>query len=372
MFGSLHIQGFRCFEDLQLHGLGAVNLVVGRNNVGKTSLLEAIKLRCAGTAAVWELRELLQARQEIERQPSAEGEPSPRWNLSRVFHCEAIGNERNTLPWLAIGPVGAPESTLRLELGLAREIENDTGEISRRVVEEVPGSGDDQDVFQALVVSFGDTHRRLYTPKRILGFRPLARLGKTEAQTGSVNCNYRPARGFTEKETGELWDSVVLTDLELDVLCALRIIEPGIERVSVVVLEDPRQSRVPLARRSGSQEPEALRSLGDGMNRIFEMALGLANSKGGVLLIDEVENGIHYSVQQELWSFIFETAYRLGTQVFATTHSWDCIEAFQKSASAHPAVGTLIRLFRHEGKISAEPFGKRQLEILTKESIEVR
>lgn len=108
------------------------------------------------------------------------------------------------------------------------------------------------------------------------------------------------------------------------------------------------------------------------MNRIFEMTLGLVNSKNGIFLIDEIENGVHYSVQSKLWSFIFQIAARMQIQVFATTHSWDCIEAFQKAASAHPAQGALIRLYDQEGKISAHTFDEHQLEILTRESIEVR
>ncbi len=86
MFDSLHIRGFRAFEDLQLTGLGRVNLLVGKNNVGKTTVLEAIKIRCAGTGAVWELRGLLDARQEVERDQPAEGEPQLPWNLRRIFH----------------------------------------------------------------------------------------------------------------------------------------------------------------------------------------------------------------------------------------------------------------------------------------------
>lgn len=112
--------------------------------------------------------------------------------------------------------------------------------------------------------------------------------------------------------------------------------------------------------------------MGDGMNRVFELALGLANSKDGLFLVDELENGVHYSAQEQLWRLIFETASQLNVQVFATTHSWDCIESFQRAASAHPSNGALISLARQEGEVKGTVFNERDLEIITRESIEVR
>ena len=112
--------------------------------------------------------------------------------------------------------------------------------------------------------------------------------------------------------------------------------------------------------------------MGDGMNRIFELALGFVNSKHGIFLIDEVESGVHYAAQEQLWRFIFEASSQLGVQVFATTHSWDCITAFQKAASAHPADGMLISLAQSAGDIKATVFNEGDLEIITRESIEVR
>ncbi len=108
------------------------------------------------------------------------------------------------------------------------------------------------------------------------------------------------------------------------------------------------------------------------MNRIFELALGLVNASGGLFLADEVENGVHYSAQEQLWRFIFEAASRLNVQVFATTHSWDCIEAFQRAASSHKEDGVLISLSRQDDEVKAAVFNERDIEIITRESIEVR
>lgn len=109
------------------------------------------------------------------------------------------------------------------------------------------------------------------------------------------------------------------------------------------------------------------------MQRMFGIALALVNSRNGILLVDEIENGLHYSAQPDVWRLIFRLASRLNVQVFATTHSWDCIEAFQKAAQEDTQnAGLLIRLENKKGKIIATLFDEQELGIATREQIEVR
>lgn len=109
------------------------------------------------------------------------------------------------------------------------------------------------------------------------------------------------------------------------------------------------------------------------MNRLFELALGLVSvGAGGTFLVDEVDSGLHFTTLVDVWRLIFETAARLDVQVVATTHSWDCIEAFQLAAASHPSEGVLVRLQRIEDAIRAEVFSEDDLAIITRESIEVR
>src|SRR5260370_39334360 len=119
--------------------------------------------------------------------------------------------------------------------------------------------------------------------------------------------------------------------------------------------------RIPNVRISDIDEPLPLRSLGDGMQRMLGIALAIANAKDGMLVVDEIENGIHYSVQSELWQLIFQLAHRLNVQVFATTHSWDCIEGFQKPAQEKKQeAGMLIRLSLRKDKMVARLFNERK------------
>ncbi|MGH9765140.1 MAG: AAA family ATPase, partial [Blastocatellia bacterium] len=170
------------------------------------------------------------------------------------------------------------------------------------------------------------------------------------------------------------WDRIALTSLEAEVVDALRIIESDIERLNLLsdAGRENETERVPKVKLRGEDEPVLLRSLGDGMNRLFGIALALANAKAGVLLIDEIENGLHYSVQKDVWRLVFETATRLDVQVFATTHSLDCISAFQCAAVESKEEAMLVRLQEKNGETTATLFDRRRLGIATQEVIEIR
>jgi hypothetical protein len=153
---------------------------------------------------------------------------------------------------------------------------------------------------------------------------------------------------------------------------ALKIIAPDIEAVSMVGSEGPSQLRTAIVRSSGFPRPVPLRSFGDGLNRLFGIVLSLVNAKGGFLLIDEFENGMHHTVQLDVWRGIFHLSNLLNVQVFATSHSWDAVEAFQEAAAEHPDEGLLIRLSRKGDEVIPTLFDGEELAVATRDRIEVR
>ena len=125
--------------------------------------------------------------------------------------------------------------------------------------------------------------------------------------------------------------------------------------------------------RSGSfRRPVPLRSFGDGLNRLFAIALSIVNARGGVLLVDEFENGLHYSVQLDAWRMMFRLAQELAVQVFATSHSQDVVNAFQEAAVESPEEGVLLRLTRRGDDIIPVVADEDELAIAARHSIEVR
>jgi len=129
---------------------------------------------------------------------------------------------------------------------------------------------------------------------------------------------------------------------------------------------------------SDSPHPVPLNSLGDGMLRVLQLVLKVFAAKGGFWLIDEFENGLHFSVQEKVWALLFEMAQKLDIQIFATTHSWDCIESFAKAAIDRKDVeGVLFRVGRSvresdRGQVIATVFDEDALYNITQTDVEVR
>ena len=134
-----------------------------------------------------------------------------------------------------------------------------------------------------------------------------------------------------------------------------------------------RGERQAVIKQRNSNRSVPLKSFGDGALRLYGVALALAYSNNGVLLIDEVENGIHHSLQQEFWRMVLQAALQNNVQVLATTHSWDCVRGFATEAAANDGVeGVLIRLDRDEGSIRAIEYSEEELAIAARQDIEVR
>jgi len=335
---SIEIERFRAFEHLRIERLGRVNLIVGRNNVGKTCLLEALQFYAyQGSLEIAWL--ILEARDEGRRTKPIT--PNSAESLKYLFH----GRQRLTpglLP-IQIGPMDSPQKKMSVSLGW---------NIDR----------------SELLSVYVHLDNKNYDYKLNGG-------GIRFQESELSNCIYVSAGGLLEEELSSLWEKVALTNLEEEVIKALRIINPQVERVNVVSnrFSTKEWEPIPIVKVSGSDDPMPLRSLGEGMNRLFGLLLALVNVRNGVLLIDEIESGLHYSVQPDIWRLVFEVARRLNVQVFATTHSWDCLTAFQEAAKEDEQdEGVLIRLIERKGKITTVQFDEDELEVVAREGIEVR
>lgn len=368
MLTSLKIQNFRTFCHLQIEHLGHVNLVVGKNNVGKSSLLEAVRLYAhKGAPAV--IGEILRARNEISRASDANSDSGDRTRLAfeHLFHGRSRYDQKQEP--IRIGPIDSIEDTLFIDREWYLESHDENGQPHFE-----PPPGDDAiNDLQPTTLTI-----RVGSYKRILSLQDSRFLNRRwirpEASAGQENnCSYVSANGLKKTEIGQLWDSIALTDLEQDVLHALGIIAPEVERLSLLGNPINNLERIAVVKMAGQARPIPLNSMGDGMNRIFGIMLALVNAKNGILLVDEIENGIHYSVQSNLWSMIFNAAHRLNVQVFATTHSWDCITAFQKAAAENKEKdGMLIRLEAKREMTNAVLFDESELSIVRRDQIEVR
>jgi len=97
-------------------------------------------------------------------------------------------------------------------------------------------------------------------------------------------------------------------------------------------------------------------------------------AENGVLLVDEIDTGLYHGTQTDVWRLLIGTAKHLNVQIFATTHSWDCVEAFQEALenSADPSEGRLFRLQQRGDKIYSVDYSADELGIAVRQAIEVR
>ncbi|RMH72028.1 MAG: hypothetical protein D6680_20210, partial [Cyanobacteria bacterium J007] len=129
-----------------------------------------------------------------------------------------------------------------------------------------------------------------------------------------------------------------------------------------------------LLKLKGQDRPIPLGSMGDGMRRILNLVMSAVSVKNGYLLVDEIDTGLYYDVQTDMWRLIFAIAKQLNIQVFATTHSWDCVSAFSDALMEveDSSIGQLLRLEWREDEIRAIDYSADRLANAVRQNIEVR
>jgi predicted ATPase len=124
----------------------------------------------------------------------------------------------------------------------------------------------------------------------------------------------------------------------------------------------------------GLGRPIAARLLGEGFSRLLSIALAMYTARGGLLLIDEIENGLHHSTLTDLFSMVYEMATELDVQVIAATHSAECIEAAFRSLARPNEKERFAfhRIDRVDGLSEAIHFDQDALETALTYEMEVR
>ncbi len=374
MLSSFQIDNFRLFQHLEVRRLSRVNLVVGRNNAGKSTFLEALELY-ASNASANVLLDLVESRQETwfsEAQPhSQDFLGNPIRHLFFGHQLPGIGESG-----ISLGEVNSYEL---LHIGAAAyQNKSDDEGTMRRI--RVPDSKIDDEVSNVeffLVAEEGEKSRRLFRLDRdVRDIRRTTRVlyGRQEPEFKYI-WQLVSTDNMPNRKLAALWDLTSLTNLESEIIAALGLIDDRVSGVAFV--EDiskgrSNDNRIPLVKIKGIDEPLPLKSMGDGITRLFHIIVALVNARNGLLLIDEFENGLHWSVQPKIWDIVFQLSERLNVQVFATTHSRDCLESFDNAWNKYPELGTFFRLDSRDGLIRATEYTSEILTDAVDMDVEVR
>ena len=365
---SLSIDGFRGIDHLKINRLGRVTLLAGCNGVGKTTVLDAIRV-FADRGYLSSLAETLERNEEVA-QPSGESGVIESLDYEALFHgrVPTLGTE------FSMGPNGNNNLKLRVKISKFHEKLQQLLPIFRRdmtisedpVALEVVYDGF-QDYWPVFDSEFDTRRMGLVNRSRV-------RRGLTNnAWPKAIDCHFLGPDLLDNQDLDRLWGEIALTPSESLALEALRLGSSfGIEGVAVVPgIGRSFRRRAVVRLKSGQRVP--LRSLGDGAVRLFGLAVALANAADGFLLIDEAENGIHHALESEFWRLVLSASEEHNVQVIATTHSWDCIVGFSVAARRNEsAEGVVVRLERDGDGMRAVEYSEDELEVVAAQGIEVR
>jgi AAA15 family ATPase/GTPase len=347
MLTSIKVTGFRALQSLEAKDLGRVNLLVGKNNAGKTSLLEAIELHNVGVTP----KSVLVSAGERKEYRFSEGKNAPlAYDISHLFRGHVVeegaeftisGNETLVCKFIPSNEQIIDSSDLGLGISVF------SGVAGRANRQNLKLQGEYTCGLEKVTWSFPVTREGIFLPG---GTRTTE--DKVKEFPSSPHDFIRTTNTDNAKIT-RYWDYVLQQSQEKDVISLLQIIEPNLQELAVLLDPSiPSYFHRVLCRLEGSNVKVPLTSLGDGVSHLLVLALYLQITKGGCLLIDEIDTGLHYSAMQKMWEMVIETAKRLDIQVFATTHSQDCIQALAWLQEEKPELCEEVRL--HQMKKDAK------------------
>ena len=369
MYQSFELRNFRCFSRLPLTDLNRVNLIAGMNNIGKTTLLEALFIHAGAFNPELTIRiNAFRGFEKVKVELNTWAEMP--WNS--LFHqfdvskiIEIIGKDTTTGERsLKLRQITKAEDRLRLEKHISsisaasqpsleyekplRALENS---VPPKAIElEYREKGNCKSYF--LYVDQGGLHT--VPPPPAPPF-PAFFLGT------------RTSISFEEQ--AERFGKLEIEGIDEVVLGALQVIEPRLRRLTVVVVN----GQPVLHADVGEGRLMPLPLMGEGMVKLANLITNIGNAPKGVLLIDEIENGLHHSILPKVWRAIGEAARQFNAQVFATTHSLECIVAAHRAFVESKTYDfRLHRLERVKGEIKALTYEQEALNAAIETGLEVR
>lgn len=311
MLERLRVRNFRGLSDVAIEELGRINLVAGRNDVGKTTLIEALFLLAGAGNPQRAINRNLTRIVDPDAMPASIGEAL--WTplflaLDTDRHIEISGRHA------ALGDLSL---AIALEMPVKTEVHRKQG----NGVLTAAHAREARLTFRYADDSGTRTGRAHETAENVTfdgeGGHPTISSAILKPGSGDLKQDAILLGRLRRQKRGEL------------ILNALRVIDPRLRGI-----EDNSSGGAPMIWVDvGLRELVPLPVMGAGMTHVARIVLAAATVPGGLVLVDEIENGLHHSVLPEVWRVVEKTAEAFDVQVFATTHSFECVEA------AHAALG---------------------------------
>jgi AAA15 family ATPase/GTPase len=352
-YWSLIIENFRGIERLEITDMKRVNLLVGRNNCGKTSVLESIFLLSGMSNPqlpinIHNFRQLILTSDE---------------DFSYMFR-----NLDFTIPIKIYGTLDTRKRDVTIKpLYVDYDPQQSNKTVEKDIINQqdrLTASTSFVRLVEGISINFKNDHGQQYQSKISLKEKESSIPGNYKEE---LRCTFLNPQTITMQMDKRLEALLVQKKLQ-SVINILKGIEAKIVDIRMgaggMIYVDV-----------GAEQLFPVNIMGDGMRRILAMLVALPDMKNGVLLLDEIENGLHYASLSVAWKALFAASKEYKVQLIATTHSYECIEAFSKTYEEMEAGGDDIRLYRidREGnKHKAHAFTPQVLKSGIEKEFEVR
>ena len=316
MLEYIEIENFRCFESTKVLGFKRVNLIGGKNNSGKTALLEALLLHnFPRPKSIIELKRIRRESPEISK-----ARPEHTWDN---FFLDLQDKAQIKISG------GNSDERKTIELYVSDKIKSDLFEDQKDIKKLIEFISQNEAV-TSLNIKVTQNQDSITESSVIASSNGIISVSGSDSNDIPI---IPSGLRMSNKELAESYDKARLDEKDDEVLKLLQILDPSIQEVDSFSIGEPT-----LYLRSGNKRRLPISLYGDAIIRATTVILKLINNNHNILLIDEIENGIHYTNQKEFWKTLFRLSEELETQIFATTHSWEMIKAFADVGLEKPEI----------------------------------
>ena len=324
MYHSFEVKNFRGLDHLTIEGLERINLIAGKNNVGKTALLEALWIHHGGVIPELGMR--------VDSFRGLDAGDSQDFMGSLFF-----GFDRDlTIDLSAMGDWSEEPRLLKMSLEDRLTVETpvagfNPGQLAAQTI-----YSPSQLVMRYFYESKGQATSTGWLVERqinpgIPGAPGVSAVGMEARQAPrphqTLAIFLAARRASISEEDVKRYSELEINGQHEGVLQILKEIDPRLTRLAVV---STRQTPAIYAD-IGLGRLIPVQLMGDGITRILSLAVSIATVPEGMVLVDEIENGLHHSVMQQVWSSIAAFARKYNVQIFATTHSRECFRAARRA-----------------------------------------
>lgn len=356
MFRSLTIDRFRGFNHLQVDDLDRFSIFLGKNNVGKTAVLEALFLLLGPTNP--DLALTISMFRGVDQ---FKNEPEDLWGW--LYYRKHLKSPIRIQA--KVDSIGCRVLTMSIEDDGETSFQKQTKKKIQRATNSSMASTSIKGGH--LVLNYSDEYKKTAVTKAFVKEQGVVVERKSKLTLPSSI--FISSRGGPNAENANRFSALEEIGKEGVVLEALRKLESRLTRLSLLLTSTGPTIHGDIG--VGRMVPLPL--MGDGIGRLLTLILAIVNAKNGAVLVDEIEVGFHFQVMPTVWKVIAETARECNVQIITTTHSWECIKSAHEafSESGHKDL-KMHRLDREGEEVSSTTYDHEMIETAMLSGIEVR